>query len=232
MSAWKFFGSWFPGCETIETVTGNGTIKSAKTWTKSEMVEFEWKTKSVRLQASGTLAYHYVDPFGINPDQTITVNWSIDVADTPVAGTTWNVLEPNDFTDGTGGRAFSPTGTDVQPAPFTDAGIDQLAVSAQTDINGLGALDGTDFATYVKSVSVRVVGFAKFAGAPFPPGQTRTSDWLSGASPGGEVGTFDFFGTATGYGSPDATADDSFYTLIIDDLTLSVSESFTQPPDL
>lgn len=236
---WAFAGSWFPTVEFVQLAgnTGDGTScpviwdNIPSSTADSEICQFEWTTKTVRWIVVGTAQvtfYDYTGGGGTPVSQTFP--YSFNIIHTPTAGTTWDVLEPNDLMFG--GREFVNSDSVSLPAIGLPWGPDNVVISTLFDVGAasgmpLGAIDGTTFTQYVKSVELTISALAGNS-----PGFQSSVEWATNntALSGGVATGVDanaFHGTAQFYF---AQLNGASLTMTSGDLT--VDDKFTQPPNI
>lgn len=238
-SPWAFAGSWFPTVEFVQPAASIGDGTSCPlSWdatvggtAASEICQFEWTTKTVRWIVIGSATvtfYDYTGGGGTPTSQTFA--YSFNIVHTPTAGTTWDILEPTDLMFG--GREFVNSTSVSLPASGLPWGPDNVTISTSFDVGSvtgmpLGAVDGTSFAKYAKSVELVISALTDSH-----PGSLSSSviwgtnnSFVSGTATG--VVANAFHGTAQFYSTQLNGA-----SLTMSSGNLTVDDTFTQPPNI
>ena len=90
--SWLWGSGEFPAVPQALASTDTGALTPYPlVWTRDEMIENEWRWKKMTLAAAGTLVI-VVPTFSI----ATTESWSISKEVTPIPGSKWDVVEPDD----------------------------------------------------------------------------------------------------------------------------------------
>lgn len=164
MATWKFIGNYIPELESVvlSTDIGDGKIypilwdRTNGAVTDDQIVRFQWAAKEVTMTVEGTVVLRFTDPSGIDPPSDVSQAFSV-TANQVIAGADWSIREPSDFTVGDGTVFFA---TNVQnyliTLPWGPGSID-VAIQFRIGMDGpVAVVDGTSYATYVKTILLQV----------------------------------------------------------------------------
>lgn len=190
----------------------------------SEICRFEWTTKTITISADGNVDISWTNPTtGFVYTQNFT--FSLTASDTPVAGTDWSVLEPNDIVNG--GRTFNATTTTTQTTVLPWGPTATVSFTLTVSIGGFNpptaAVDTTSFTKYTKEMILSLQVFPDNSG----------TNWV--LSSWNTPGTWPFFQSVSAFhGSVDLFTDTGLTgtTGTISSFNLSVTDTFVQPPPI
>lgn len=247
-SPWVWLGNWFPTLEgtKVSADTGDGTLYPINfnlalgDSSDGQIVPFEWGTKQITWTGGGTVTKSFQDPMG-GPNQSATANFTINV-DFPNSAfptaTTWNELEPSDYVDANAGDSFAGFGS-FYGTGIPGVTVDPFVLPWGNETAGfIGGLNMgklyvvTDAsAVYVKLIEI-VMFMGNGAGSLLVSTNVNTDDFIGpfAFQPLSNTG-----GTATLFHSTANMwwgADDPAASITFTSCALTVTDNYTQPPNI